>query len=52
MEYAVNYVLYAGTKIVEAESEEDASALVEGMSEEELLDGAQIDNIVQDVTPL
>jgi hypothetical protein len=49
MKYAVDYILYAGTKIVEADSEEDAREFVEQMSDEELMDGGEIDDIVQDV---
>jgi hypothetical protein len=49
MEYAVSFILYAGTKIVEADSEEEARKIVEGMDEVELMEGAEIDDIVQDV---
>ena len=48
-EYYVDFILHAGTKIVEAESEEDAAAIVQEMSDEELMEGAEIDDIVQDV---
>lgn len=51
MKYAVTYILYAGTKIVEADSEEHARGIVEGMSYDELMDGAEIDDIVQEVEP-
>jgi hypothetical protein len=49
MKYGVTYILYAGTKIVEADSAEGAREIVEGMSDDELMDGAEIDDIVQDV---
>ena len=48
-EYYVDFILYAGTKIVDAESAEDAAAIVQGMSDEDLMEGSEIDEIVQDV---
>ena len=42
MQYAVSYILYAGTKIVDADDAAHAAELVEGMDESELMDGGQI----------
>jgi hypothetical protein len=41
--YRVRYVLYAGVKIVEARSPDEAAEIVNEMSDDELMDGAYID---------
>jgi len=45
--YEVHYIAIGGVKVVEAESEDEAAAIVEQMSEVELAEGGDIDEKVQ-----
>jgi len=51
MRFAVAYILFAGTKIVEAPDEAAAKEIVENMTNDELMNDAEDHDIVQSVTP-